>query len=89
VKNINPDNVRQEILAEGAIATGGIFPINVREILSITVICLNVIPIIFSQLPSKNTELFRHFITYLIFNIVLSYLSDSTQHAFALSELIW
>jgi cell division protein FtsW len=28
VKNINPDNVRQEILAEGAIATGGIFPIN-------------------------------------------------------------
>jgi cell division protein FtsW len=28
VKTINPDNIRQEILAEGAIATGGILPIN-------------------------------------------------------------
>lgn len=28
IKNINPDNIRQEILAEGAIATGGILPIN-------------------------------------------------------------
>lgn len=28
VKTINPDNIRQEILAEGAIATGGIIPIN-------------------------------------------------------------
>jgi cell division protein FtsW len=28
VKNINPDNVRQEILAEGAIASGGILPVN-------------------------------------------------------------
>ncbi len=28
VKNINPDNIRQEILAEGAISTGGIIPIN-------------------------------------------------------------
>ncbi|NLJ83021.1 MAG: FtsW/RodA/SpoVE family cell cycle protein [Bacteroidales bacterium] len=28
VKTVNPDNIRQEILAEGAIATGGIMPVN-------------------------------------------------------------
>ena len=28
VQNINPDNIRQEILAEGAISTGGIIPVN-------------------------------------------------------------